>query len=162
MHQLPSPDYWKPFLGNWMVNASAISKWYLNSHQLSRRTQDSIINFFQYLVKPNCTWRSAKTALGLQRVTFLVQNKRTWNLGIQTQMISFDASTKWPVPKSVTEVRQFFGLPRFYRLFVKRYANKVRLIIDLLQKNKFEWGLEQGKAFRRLKTALFAPVLVHP
>lgn len=75
----------------------------------------------------------------------------------------FDAVTEWPVPKSITEIRQFIGLGNFYRGFVQIYANIAQPITDLLQKIKFEWRLEQDKAFRRLKTALSTtPVLVDP
>jgi len=69
---------------------------------------------------------------------------------------------EWPKPKTVKEVHKFLGLANYYRRFVKDFAKIAKPIHKLVRKNKkWNWGVEQEKAFEQLKKAFtMRPVLV--
>lgn len=46
----------------------------------------------------------------------------------------------WPQPKSVKQVRGFFGLTDYYRRLIERYAQIEALLTNLLKKDGFQWG----------------------
>jgi len=69
---------------------------------------------------------------------------------------------EWPKPKTVKEVHKFLGLANYYRRFVKDFAKIAKPIHKLVRKDeKWNWGVEQEKAFEQLKKAFtMRPVLV--
>jgi hypothetical protein len=71
---------------------------------------------------------------------------------------------KFPVPKSVTQLRSALGLFTYYRKFVKDFSKIARPLFELLKKNSYYiWTEKQQNAFDRLKLALIsAPVLTYP
>jgi hypothetical protein len=68
------------------------------------------------------------------------------------------------VPRSMTNVRAFLGLTRYYRNFVRGYAKIVVPFFDLTKKDKsFLWTFDCQKAFDAFKLKLIeAPILVRP
>ena len=47
----------------------------------------------------------------------------------------------WEAPTNQTEVRNFFGLTRYYRRFIENFSIIASLMTKLLKKNvKFEWS----------------------
>ena len=58
---------------------------------------------------------------------------------------------KWPQPRSLTELRGFFGLIGFYRKFIKQYATLAAPLTDLLQHHKITWSQLAQQAFENLK-----------
>ena len=70
----------------------------------------------------------------------------------------------WPIPTSVTEVRQFLGLASYYRRYIRNFANVAAPLYSLTQANMtFSWNENCTSAFEFLKHYLMeAPVLVYP
>ncbi|WVZ59146.1 LOW QUALITY PROTEIN: hypothetical protein U9M48_009338 [Paspalum notatum var. saurae] len=68
------------------------------------------------------------------------------------------------VPETVTEVRSFLGLARYYQRFIKDFSRISKPMTKLLQKNaKFTWGSKCDQAFQTLKKLLTtAPELIQP
>ena len=64
-------------------------------------------------------------------------------------------------PKNVKQVRQFFGLAGFFRIFIKDFAKRVVPLTNLLRKNvTWKWGSEQENSVREIKEILSSrPVL---
>jgi hypothetical protein len=74
------------------------------------------------------------------------------------------AIMEWPTPKTVKEVRSFLRLGNFYRKFIRKYLEVVKLLNELLQKDRvFQWTEEAQKAFQDLKKCFCEePVLKTP
>jgi hypothetical protein len=67
------------------------------------------------------------------------------------------------VPKSVSQLRSFLGLARYYRRFIQHYGVICMPLHDLLKKDGFQWDQQHTNAFNQLKQKLsFAPVLALP
>ena len=77
---------------------------------------------------------------------------------IETDPIKIEAIKKWPVPKTVTEVRSFLGFTNYYCKFIPKYAQIARPINRLVsgenvskKKALVEWTDECQIAFEHLK-----------
>ncbi|KAL5457235.1 hypothetical protein EMCRGX_G034481 [Ephydatia muelleri] len=70
----------------------------------------------------------------------------------------------WPIPKTVTEIRQFLGLASYYRRYIQQFADIATPLHYLTEKTAtFVWTEECQKGFQRLKDLLSqAPVLCYP
>nr|GEU96002.1 hypothetical protein [Tanacetum cinerariifolium] len=68
------------------------------------------------------------------------------------------------IPKTPTEIRQFLGLARYYRKFIKGFSKIAKPMTKLTQKKvAFEWGDKQEASFQTLKNKLCsAPILALP
>nr|GEU73981.1 retrotransposon protein, putative, Ty3-gypsy subclass [Tanacetum cinerariifolium] len=84
--------------------------------------------------------------------------------GITMDPAKVEAITKWPRPKTVTEVRSFLGLVGYYRRFVEGFSCLALPLIELMRKGeKFVWNEEREKSFEELKKRLVsAPILTLP
>ncbi|GJX49275.1 putative reverse transcriptase domain-containing protein [Tanacetum coccineum] len=73
------------------------------------------------------------------------------------------AIKNWAAPSTSTEVRQFLGLPGYYRRFIEGFSLISKPLTKLTQKNKkYEWG-EEEEAFQMLKHKLCSvPILALP
>lgn len=70
---------------------------------------------------------------------------------------------QWPPPHNVSQLRGFLGLTRYYRQFIRRYAQVAAQLTQLLQKDTFKWNEEAQTALDSLKESLIqAPVLALP
>ncbi len=75
-----------------------------------------------------------------------------------------DTIKKYPVPKSVKQVKRFLGLTGFYRKLVDNYAIKASPLNELTRKNVvFKWTAECQKSFEKLRNSLISqPILAMP
>ena len=61
--------------------------------------------------------------------------------GIRVDPAKIEVVVNWKPPQSVTEVRSFLGLARYYRIFVKGFSVITSPLTKLLRKGvKFEWS----------------------
>ena len=84
--------------------------------------------------------------------------------GLQPNPSRVRAVTEFPVPTTVTQVRQFVGLTSYYRRFIERFARIAAPLHNLTKKEvEFRWTIDCQKAFDELKMRLVtAPVLAYP
>lgn len=81
---------------------------------------------------------------------------------VQMDPIKVAAVKEWPAPTSLHDLRGFLGFANFYWRFIEGFAKKARPLNDLTRKDiKWEWGMDQQKAFQSLKDAFTSsPILV--
>ena len=93
-------------------------------------------------------------------VTYLGHRIRSY--GVRPDPGKVTAVANFPVPKNVTQIRQFLGLPGYYRRFILDFASKARPLNRLTHKGRsFKWTDEEQKSFQILKDTLCdSPVLV--
>jgi len=84
--------------------------------------------------------------------------------GIKMKKEKVRGMLEWSNPKCVKNIQKFLGLANYYRRFVKGFAEIARPMHRLVRKQeKWNWGVEQEKAFRRLKKIFTSePVLAAP
>ena len=84
--------------------------------------------------------------------------------GIQPLPEKLESIAKMPAPKNPKEVKQFLGLVGYYRKFVPRFADILRVLTHLTKKDvEFKWTPECENCFQILKEFLQqAPILNYP
>jgi hypothetical protein len=81
--------------------------------------------------------------------------------GIEMDEAKFKAIQEWPTPKSIIDVRSFYGLASFYRRFVKDFSTIASPLTEIIKKAVgFKWGEEQKNAFSLLKSKLISTPLL--
>ena len=75
-----------------------------------------------------------------------------------------EAVQKFPIPRTVKNVREFLGLCTYYNKFIQNFAKLIKPLTRLLQKDvKFKWDDSTHRAFNELKDRLCnAPLLQFP
>ena len=83
--------------------------------------------------------------------------------GIRVDPAKIEAVVNWKPPRSVTEVRSFLGLVRYYRRFVIGFSVIASPLTKLLNKGvKFQWTDKCQDSFEQLKKMqVEAPILTH-
>jgi trans-aconitate methyltransferase len=71
---------------------------------------------------------------------------------------------EWKWPQSVTDIRSFLGLARYYHRFIKNFSKIVKPMTELLHKNApFVWNEAHEQSFQELKKHLMTtPILALP
>ncbi|XP_058082395.1 uncharacterized mitochondrial protein AtMg00860-like [Magnolia sinica] len=84
--------------------------------------------------------------------------------GIAVNLAKVEAVSKWDQPTTVTEVRSFLVMARYYRCFIKEFSRIAWPLTQLTKKNnRFTWDENTEAAFQELKMRLiFALVLTLP
>ena len=84
--------------------------------------------------------------------------------GISPDDTKVDKVKNYPVPKDVTQVRQFLGLASYYRRFISNFARVASPLYALTKKGQeFLWTPRCQESFAHLKSLLItAPVLSYP
>jgi hypothetical protein len=84
--------------------------------------------------------------------------------GVQVDPGKIKVLQDWPVPKSVTDVRQFVGLANYFRKFVLGLSELARPLTNLTKNEMaWQWGEAEQTAFDSIKLALCeAPTLRMP
>ncbi|XP_059650519.1 uncharacterized protein LOC132296326 [Cornus florida] len=84
--------------------------------------------------------------------------------GVSVDSAKVEAVMSWKQPTTVTEIRSFLGLARYYRRFIEGFSKIAIPLTRLTWKDvKFVWDHRCEQAFEELKTRLTsAPVLTIP
>ncbi|GJS19637.1 putative reverse transcriptase domain-containing protein [Tanacetum coccineum] len=84
--------------------------------------------------------------------------------GIHIDPSKIEVVKNWEAPRTLSEVRSFLGLARYYRRFIENFSKIAKSLTILTQKCKtFDWGEVQELTFQTLKDKLCnAPVLALP
>ena len=93
------------------------------------------------------TLKPSKCALFKSEVKFL--DHIVSKSGVSCDPEKVACVCKWPIPKSLKEVRQFLGLASYYRKFVKDFAKLAAPMYNLtkMSAKQFEWTDECHDAF---------------
>jgi hypothetical protein len=78
--------------------------------------------------------------------------------------VKISGITDWLTPKSVKDVRSFFGFCNFYRPFIRGFASVARPLNELTRKDAtWTWNDRQQQAFTTLKHCVTSePILAQP
>jgi hypothetical protein len=84
--------------------------------------------------------------------------------GIEVDEAKIKAIKSWPIPATLTQLRNFLGLAGFYRRFVRHFGTIAAPLNDLTKKGvPFYWGAAQEHSFNTLIDKLtHAPLLQLP
>ena len=89
--------------------------------------------------------------------------------GIATDPRKIEAITKWPQPKTVTDIHSFTGFTNYYSKFIKGYAKIARPLHELTsgdnakrKSQKVDWNIRCNDSFEALKSICSdCPVLAY-
>jgi hypothetical protein len=79
-------------------------------------------------------------------------------LGVTVDPERTRAILEFPAPTDVKGVSRFVGMTNFYQKFIPKFADIAKPLNGLRKKGaQFEWGKDQDRAFKQLKTAISQP-----
>ena len=122
---------------------------------------------FQKLASAGLTLKPSKCEFFKKKITYLghvVSEK-----GIEVDPKKTEAVQKWPIPKTVTDVRSFLGFTNQYRKFIPKYAHVAGPLNELIsgdnlkkKKKEVQWTPKCQEAFEVLKEyCCTTPVLAY-
>ncbi|XP_059066315.1 uncharacterized mitochondrial protein AtMg00860-like [Cryptomeria japonica] len=74
--------------------------------------------------------------------------------GVQVHQEKIQAILDWPPPKTLLELRGFFGLCSYYRRFVKGFSQLGAPLTNLTKKGSFHWNAQAQQTFDKLKEVM--------
>ena len=84
-----------------------------------------------------------------------------FEIGVAVDTEKIKAIKDWPTPTSVTDIRSFLGLARYYKKFIENFL-RISCPMTTLQKkgNKFLWNTKCEESFQNIKQLLMTtPIL---
>jgi hypothetical protein len=104
----------------------------------------------------------SKCEFWIDEVTFL--GHIISNGGISVDPAKVKEIMAWSIPTTVTEIRSFLGLAKYYRRFIKGFSKIAKPMTSLLEKGReFKWDEKCQESFDQLMKRLMSPpVLVMP
>jgi hypothetical protein len=86
------------------------------------------------------------------------------NGGISVDPAKVKEIMVWSIPTTVTEIRSFLVLAKYYRRFIEGFSKIAKHMTSLLEKRReFKWDEKCQDSFGQLKMRLMSPpVLVMP
>ena len=109
----------------------------------------------------NLKLKPAKCPFAMESVHFLGHIISSKGVSINPSRI--EAVNRFPVPKTPSDVRSFYGLCSYNRKYIRDFADISKPLTPLMGKpSEFRWNSETQLAYDRLKQAITkSPVLVH-
>jgi hypothetical protein len=146
-----------------LTNAPATFQSCMN-HIFNRQLRKFLLVFFDDILIYNRTWeehlrhldevlsimqsqslyaKESKCEFGMTKILYLghIINAQ----GVQVHQENIQAILDWPTPRTLTELRGFFGLCSYYRRFVKGFSQLGAPLTDLTKKGAFNWTEESHK-----------------
>jgi hypothetical protein len=122
------------------------------------RHVDEILNIMEeqslFSEEANCKFRMTK---------ILYQGHVIGVEGVKVHQEKIHAILDWPTPRSLTDLRGFFGLRNYYSRFEKGFLQLPVPLKDLTEKGAFRWSEEAHEAFDMMKKVISTcPVLALP
>jgi hypothetical protein len=105
--------------------------------------------------------KESKCEFGMKEVLYLGHIIRV--KGVQVHQEKIQAIIDWPTPKTLTELKGFWGICYYYIRFVKGISQICAPLTDLAKKGDFTWNPEAHDTFEKMKKVMSTcPVLALP
>ena len=115
---------------------------------------------FDQLRKNKLYANPMKCSFGQVQIEFVAHRISFGHITLEKGKV--DTVLNWPIPKNVTEVRQFLGFTNFYRRFIRSYAALAGPLIDLTKSSVlFAWDKRCQNAFEKLKGRIASEPVLH-
>ncbi|GJZ79168.1 putative reverse transcriptase domain-containing protein [Tanacetum coccineum] len=124
--------------------------------------EEHLKKILKLLIKEELYAKSSKCEFWLPKVQFLgyvIDSK-----GIHVDPAKIESIKDRASPKTLTKIRQFLGLARYYQRFIEGFSKIAKPMTKLTQMSmKFDWGEKKEEAFQLLKQKLCSvPILALP
>jgi hypothetical protein len=74
--------------------------------------------------------------------------------GVQVNQEKIRANLDWPTPRSLIELRSFFGLCSYYKRFFRGVSQLGAPLTDFTKKGAFQWREESQWTFEKMKEVM--------
>jgi hypothetical protein len=74
--------------------------------------------------------------------------------GVKVDPNNIKTMMDWSIPKTLKNLRGFFGLTGYYCKFVRHYGRIETPLMALTKTDAFSWNPKEGKAFEQLKEVM--------
>jgi hypothetical protein len=132
------------------------------THEEHLRILRSVLSRFR---KYNLKVKPSKLQLATAEVNYLGYNLSK-DKGIRAGEAKIEAVKRWPIPSTITEIKQFLGLCSFFRRTINRFAEIAQPLTRLTRKDSGwtsgELGSEAKDAFLHLKRDLCSRPCLRP
>jgi len=84
--------------------------------------------------------------------------------GVKPDPSKISAVSKFPIPRTPTDIKSFLGLAGYYRKFIPNFAKIAQPLTAVLKKDiLFNWTDKRQSSFENLKSKLISkPILIFP